>query len=371
MCSLDVEIPDDRARADVLAQRPHIEEAQRTQRRDLELLRRRLVPVLDEASAMHIPAHTVEALLSCMEATLAKDVDDSRELFSRLLTQESGGLRSEPRAVDVARLLRHLRASHETMLGLLEFARRTTASFTCPEGSTEVERAVYEVLAAWVGREEERLRAESDGLVARALALCPERGQGLRPVSLEVGRREILSRGGARRLLTVFCPAERRSVGLEWCRGCPLALHADQDAVRCLPDAEPRSGSDDNAPLGSDASVGEAVGRHQWSVLPEVRASEIASALKGTSASAILVVDDADRLVGVIDPCDLEFAPPDERAGVLARRSPCIEESASLAEAVECMVRAHTRYLPVLRADGRVSGVLDDLDALRWVALHR
>jgi CBS domain-containing protein len=106
-------------------------------------------------------------------------------------------------------------------------------------------------------------------------------------------------------------------------------------------------------------------------VLPEVRASEIARALKGASVSAILVVDDADRLVGVIDPRVLESAAPDETAAVLARRSPCIGESASLAEAVECMVRAHTRYLPVLRADGRVAGVLDDLDALRWIALHR
>lgn len=371
MCSLDVELPDDRVNADVLAQRPHIEEAQRAQKRDLELLRRRLAPVLDEASAMHIPAHTVEALLSCMEATLAKDADDSSQLFARLVAQESDRLPSEPRAFEVARLLRHLRRSHETMLGLLEFARRTTASFNCPEGSKDVERAVYEALAAWVGHEEERLRAEFDGLVARALALCPERGQGLRPVSLEVRRREILSRGGARRQWSTFCPAERRTVGLEWCRGCPLALHADQDTVRCLPDAEPRGASDDMARLGSDASVGEAVGRHQWSVLPEVRASEIASAVKGTAVSAIVVVDDADRLVGVIEPGVLESAPPDEKAGVLARRSPCIGESASLAEAVECMVRAHTRYLPVLRADGRVAGVLDDLDALRWIALHR
>ena len=371
MCSLDTERSADRAKADVLDQRLPIEEAQRTQRRDLELLRQRLARVLDEASAMQIPAHTVDALLSCMEATLAKDADDSSALFAHLLAQESDGLPSEPRASDVARLLRHLRTGHETMFGLLEFARRTTASFTCPEGSMDVERALYEALGAWVGREEERLRSESDGLVARALGLSLEHGQGLQPVILEVRRREILSRGGARRQLSTFCPAERRSVGLEWCRGCPLALHADQDTVRCLPDVEPRDRSDDTARLGSDAAVGEAVGRHQWSVLPDVRASEIASALKGTSVSAILVVDDADRLVGVIDRSVLESAPPDERAGVLARRTPCIGEANSLIEAVECMVRAHTRYLPVLRADGRVAGVLDDLDALRWIALHR
>jgi CBS domain-containing protein len=371
MCSLGVDLSGASANADLLARRPQIEDAQRTQRQDLELLRRRLASVLDEADVLHIPAHTLEALLSCMETTLARDTDASGELFSLALGQETGGSPSERSPGDVARLLRHLRASHETMLGLLEFARRTTASFAGPQGSTDVERALYEALAAWVGREEERVRAEFDGLVARALALCPMLGQGLRPVTLKVRRREILSMGGRRRQWSAFCPAERKSVGLDWCRGCPLALHADQDAVRCLPDVEPRDGSDDAARLGSEASVGEAVGCDQWSVLPEVPASEIASALKGTAVGAVLVVDDGDRLVGLIDPRDLESAPPDERAGALARQSPSVGESASLADAVECMVRAHARHLPVLRADGRVAGVLDDLDALRWIALHR
>jgi CBS domain-containing protein len=35
------------------------------------------------------------------------------------------------------------------------------------------------------------------------------------------------------------------------------------------------------------------------------------------------------------------------------------------------MVKGHARHLPVVRSDGRVVGMLADLDALRWVARRR
>ena len=371
MCSLDVEPSSDRANASVLALRPPIEEAQRIQSEGLAGLRRRLTFAADGAIAMRIPLHTVDTLLACLEATLERGTDACARLFSLLVPSEDEASAFERPALEVARLLRRLRASHETMLGLLEFARRVTATFTCPPGSSPDEQTFYEVLAVWVEREQARVRLESDGLLARAQALFPALGQALQPVALGVRCREILSQGGRRRLSSTFCPAERKSVGLEWCRGCPLALHVDQDAVHCLPGVEPLEASADATRLGENAFVGEVVGRRQLSVLPEVAAGEIARVVSGESTGAIPVVDDGDRLVGLIDPGVLESSSPGSRAAGLARESPCIPEGASLADAVEFMVRTHARYLPVVREDGSVVGVLADLDALRWVALHR
>ena len=216
MCSLDVELSSNRANASVLALRPPIEEAQRIQREGLAGLRSRLALAADSAGAMRIPSHTVDSLLACLEATLERGADTSARLFLLLIPAERDASSFERPALEVARLLRRLRASHETMLGLLEFAGRLTATFTCPPGSSSDERAFYEALAAWVECEQARVRSESDGLIARAQALCPALGQTLRPVALGVRCSEILSQGGRRRFSSTFCPAERRSVGLEW-----------------------------------------------------------------------------------------------------------------------------------------------------------
>jgi CBS domain-containing protein len=89
----------------------------------------------------------------------------------------------------------------------------------------------------------------------------------------------------------------------------------------------------------------------------------------GRVKTAVAVVDDGERLLGLIEPGTLASA--EQMAGELRRDRPSIGESMSLADAVQRMARTHTRYLPVIDDRERVVGVLADLDALRWVARRR
>jgi CBS domain-containing protein len=112
------------------------------------------------------------------------------------------------------------------------------------------------------------------------------------------------------------------------------------------------------------------MGTRHVSALPEVSASDIARALRDIPGAPVVVVDDGDRPLGVIEPFVAASAPHGSRASALKHDQSSIGESASLAEAVDLMVKGHARSLPVVAADGRIVGVLADLDALRWVASH-
>jgi CBS domain-containing protein len=222
-------------------------------------------------------------------------------------------------------------------------------------------------MAAWDARERAHLRLESDHLVPRALSHREQQGRRPLDASLTVRRRDILSPGGRRRRSTVFCPSENQSVDLAWCRGCPLAERVDGDAVRCSPDPAANTAAP-TARIGGETPVGAVMSARHVSALPEVPAGQVAKATGGAPDVAVLVVDDGDHLLGVIEPAVLAASPTDTLAATIGQRAPSIREDRSVAEAIECMVRGHRRFLPVVQEDGRVVGVLSDLDILRWVA---
>ena len=48
-----------------------------------------------------------------------------------------------------------------------------------------------------------------------------------------------------------------------------------------------------------------------------------------------------------------------------------IPETATVADAVDRLVRTHSRSVAVVDADSHAIGVLTDIDLLRWFARHR
>ena len=123
--------------------------------------------------------------------------------------------------------------------------------------------------------------------------------------------------------------------------------------------------------IGESVAVGEAMGGHYVSVGPQVPAGVVIDALERGQAHAAVVVDDHDHLVGTVRRDGAETVHADLVASALGRDTPYIDESASLADAIACMVKTHTRFLPVVGPQGRVVGLLADTDALRWVAAYQ
>jgi CBS domain-containing protein len=346
-------------------------ENRRNQGEELRRLRGLLVRVLDAANPALVPVHTLDALLACLENAAAAQVETIEGLVALTTARTAASSPHKREPTSAAPLLRRLHSEHESMLGLLEFAARACSAFSGATDETTLHGELDAELKEWTRRERTLLQFEVDFLVPRVIELDPALGSDARPTVLPVHRRDVVSRTGHRHEKSVFCPAEAHSVDVEWCRTCPLVRQVDHAAVRCTPAAEPSELQPDAYRVAAGAVVGEILGNHHLSVLPNVTAGDIARALREVASPAVVVVDDEDHLVGIITPSDASSAPSGVQARELSREGPYIEESASLAEAVDRMVRAHVRFLPVVGADQRVIGVLADLDALRWVGSSR
>jgi CBS domain-containing protein len=344
----------------------HFEEGAVHQGHELARLREHLATAWDKLGVTPITARALEALLTCLETEFVTHGETSGHLFSRIAELARGAC-DEEAPVQLRGLLRRMRAERECILGLLDYASSASASFACPPGTGTEQRDLFAVFARWDRRERAHLQAEANCLVPRALALVG----GVEPMALTVHRLDVLSPGGQRRQVTVYCPAERRSVDLEWCRGCPLVGRIERDLVQCAPDLDMRGRGHTCGRLGDDASVGEVMGASQIGVSPDVPAGELANALANAPGMAALVVDDSQRLLGLVEPNEAASSPIQQRSVELGHMGPTVAESASLADAVAFMAKAHLRFLPVIRDDGRAVGVLTDLDAMRWVAAKR
>jgi CBS domain-containing protein len=346
----------------------HVRSEQRAQQRSVAGLRLELARAREAAGPVVVPAQTLSSWLSCVEAAARVHA----ETWACLSPELGAGLGdrahpAEPPPFTLAEVVGRLRRERDILLGLLDFAERLCAEYMLPATATETQRDLYRQMAAWDARERAHLRLESDHLVPRALSLRGSRGRRPLAATVTVRQREILSHGGQRRRSTVFCPSENQSVDLAWCRGCPLAESVDANAVRCSPDPAAKE-APPTTRIGSETPVGAVMNARHVSALPEVPAAQLANATGGAPDVAVLVVDDGDHPLGIIEPAVLAASPGAMPAATIGHSIPSIREDSSVSDAIECMVRGHRRFLPVVQEDGRVAGVLSDLDILRWVA---
>lgn len=157
-------------------------------------------------------------------------------------------------------------------------------------------------------------------------------------------------------------------MGFDVCMECSRLTTVELDAIHCTPalgSVGPAGG-----PVGSDVCVGEAMGPSVVLVDACLPAGTLSRSLDVPGHRVAVVVDDAQRAMGLIEVGVAAGALEDCSIEDLVRRVAPIHEGAPLAEAVERMVHERARALPVVDDDGRVVGLLTDLDALHWVA-HR
>jgi CBS domain-containing protein/iron-sulfur cluster repair protein YtfE (RIC family) len=310
-------------------------------------------------------------LIRNLEATSRAHLDTTAVLFAHAVALETGPGTSALPAPTVGRLIQQLRVEHETVRALFETAGRAKLGRASPWGATDAVRDLHAGLSAWEQNARAHARVENEALVGRILALDPGIARDTSPVTLPIRRREVLTVAGRRHVLSVFCPTEKRSHSPEWCRRCPLLRQVMEQSVTCTPPVEAAPVAETGRRLGEHVSVGEAMGGHAVSVGQDVVAGVVAQVLREYGTAVAVVVDDADHLVGTIERDCAECAPECLTADELEREGPRIDESASLADAIERMAKAHARFLPVVGAEGRVVGLLADLEALRRITAWR
>ncbi len=350
-----------------LAEQHH--EADRVELKELhELLEDAKQGTGGDPDALAKVGDALHALEGAIESHIA---ETAAHLFPHVMGLELGAGAQHLTKPATARLIHRLRADHEPVRTLLESIRRATCGYVPPDGASKVVRELYERLAVWERRAHAHAHLENKVLVSRLLSLDPSIERDARPITLPIRERELLTADGSRRELTVFCPAQRASVEVEWCRACAFARRVTEASVECVPRVAPWESSGPPGRIGESVAVGEAMGGHYLSVGPQVPAGVVIDALEGGQAHAAVVVDDHDHLVGTVRRDGAETVHADLVASALGRDTPYIDESASLADAIACMVKTHTRFLPVVGPQRRVVGLLADTDALRWVAANR
>jgi CBS domain-containing protein len=336
----------------------HLEEVETAQRQRLASVHHRAVP---EGSSATAPNRTFGSLFTCLEREVGAHGETSARL--RALTAAVDRGECDPKSAPIGNVVRCSQAEHESILGLFDFAFFATAGFTS-QGDAE-ERATLQALARWDRDERAHLRLEAEVFVPLALAL----GASAEEVVLTVHHLELLSPGGRSRNDMVYCPADRRSVDLDWCRPCPVMHRIDGDSVRCAPDVDTSETGEGHGPAAEQAPVGEVLGATQVSAIPGVPADRISEALARLPDGAAVVVDDGHHVLGLFEAEDASRSSSDRGNGELSPGG--VLESASLADAMVLMAQMHRRHLPVVRDDEKAVGVLSETDALGWVAAHR
>ncbi len=192
---------------------------------------------------------------------------------------------------------------------------------------------------------------------------------------------------------TVKCPDSHHVVDLETCEGCPHLEHIQRGAagperLRCRPQVRPPAHPPSKAydpllpPLLEHTRVDELMTQDVYCVDEGVSAEELAELFATREVSGVPVLDEDERLVGVVSRADL-LRPSEgeddtprlhpERAGATASElmnaSPVVvREGTTVPQAAAVMAAARVHRVLVVSAAGKVVGVLSAMDVVRWVA---
>jgi CBS-domain-containing membrane protein len=215
-------------------------------------------------------------------------------------------------------------------------------------------------------------------------------------VHLPVVVQELVGGDGTRAVgFRVFCPVHEASVGLEVCESCPQCVEVLGDtsaacgAVVCRPQLRRAEGSlreDDSLDLAADAAVGAAIVGSVHAVRDDVALSSLRALIVEKKLSFLFVVDDSQKVVGVIRDIDvlrpsldaLRARPTVDApgrgieggAGDIMSPTLCIREDMPIRRALVQMAASQARQVPVVTADGELVGRLVDVEGLRWLAGH-
>jgi CBS domain-containing protein len=208
-----------------------------------------------------------------------------------------------------------------------------------------------------------------------------------RKTHLVVRTLELVSEEEVARDQNVFCPFRAESRTLSSCRACPHfgTVAEDGGTLVCRrsppEDGRDRVGEPQLRPvcvgpesLGARVPVGALVPTTIVCASESTSLATVARHAAEAEAPGVIVVDAQLRPAGFVSREQLASAPRHAcMVSVVeqARVEATLHESAPLSEALELLVHEHRRVLVAVDSEGRATGVLSDLELLRWFARTR
>jgi CBS domain-containing protein len=204
-----------------------------------------------------------------------------------------------------------------------------------------------------------------------------------KPRKISIQARETLDSSGHRaNALSVFCPTQAKSIGVDACAKCSRAVSINSKVggfVECHPGNEPpvvanpvayRTQRLDTAERAARLSVGEVVNRNVRCVRADTSVEAVRALLLEHDLDCAPIVDERGGPIGIVTKTDFVRLGPNARGAVADMMTACVHalpESSSLAHAFALMTLKRLQHVPIVSADGIVVGLLTALDALRWV----
>jgi hypothetical protein len=198
-----------------------------------------------------------------------------------------------------------------------------------------------------------------------------------------IRNRTVRDAAGAEvRAETIYCPWRAQTIATAECAACerfagrrPALDEKRPEAAACrvpFPEPLPLTGPtvrERHAVLS--VPIG-AVMRDVLCLRGDVPASEVARLVLDRGFSAVPIVDEDGRPLGVLSKTDLvrDGAPSDAAASdVMTPVVLTVPENASLGDAVELMATHAIHRVFVVADSGEITGVLTTMDVVRWLAL--
>lgn len=180
--------------------------------------------------------------------------------------------------------------------------------------------------------------------------------------------------------LSVYCPDQVKSVGIELCARCPsiakIRAKKLDGFVECrspsedeLAERRPVDGVPDMGARAARLPVGEVMNRNLLCVHPETSLEATRTLLQERALEYVSVVDERGAAIGILAQAGLP-PPSDARRTVGEIMTPylrSVREDCSLAHAFAVMALHRLPCIPIVSTEGNVVGLFTASDALPWL----
>ncbi|MHB1500379.1 MAG: CBS domain-containing protein [Candidatus Dormibacteria bacterium] len=128
--------------------------------------------------------------------------------------------------------------------------------------------------------------------------------------------------------------------------------------------------ADQNGTHGSGATVAAMMTKAVITTSPETSVEEVARVLHHHHITGMPVVDDHQRVVGVVSEMDVVRKRGRTVAEIMTESPRTVEEQVPLAEVADVLMRERIRRLPVVR-HGKLVGLISRTDLVTFFAQHQ
>ena len=136
------------------------------------------------------------------------------------------------------------------------------------------------------------------------------------------------------------------------------------------PGAAAATASDAQRQVTPETKVGEIMTRNVMTAKAGQLVVEIVQLMAKNRITGLPVVDDDNRLIGVVSESDIIGKAGDTVADIMTNGSWTVTEETPLGEAAELLLRRRIRRLPVIRGDNELVGLLSRSDLITFFASH-